>query len=92
MSLIYAIRLFVDPRAAWAALHERRYGALQVFLSHTVPFAVLPVAAGFLWWSTSDLRLGAARNGRGLHLALGLVVLVALGLGIRGILRGIGIL
>ena len=59
MSLIYAIRLFISPGATWSALHERRYAALQVFLSHTVPFAILPVVAGYYGTTRVGWQFGA---------------------------------
>ena len=48
MSFSYVIKLFIHPRAGWAAIHARRYSAAGVLLGHTLIFALIPAIAGFI--------------------------------------------
>ena len=53
-------QLFVNPAKAWAEIHRSRYGLPSVLFAHTLPFALIPVLAG--WYGTSQVgwRIGSA--------------------------------
>jgi len=47
MSLSHVFKLFINPAAGWAAIHDRRYSVAGVVLGHTLIFALIPAAAGY---------------------------------------------
>ncbi len=48
MPLSHVLKLFVNPVAGWAAIHNRGYSVAGVVLGHTLIFALIPAVAGFL--------------------------------------------
>ena len=59
MSLSHVLKLFVNPAAGWAAIHDRRYSVAGVVLGHTLIFALIPAAAGYfgttqVGWQVAD--------------------------------------
>ena len=72
MPLSHVLKLFVDPKAGWAAIHARRYSAIGVLLGHTLIFALVPAVAGYIGttqvgWQVGGgevIRLTAASAGK----------------------------
>ncbi|MGI9335004.1 MAG: Yip1 family protein [Gammaproteobacteria bacterium] len=48
MAVLYAIRLFIRPRAAWRGLRETSWAWPQVLVRHTLPFALIPAVSGYI--------------------------------------------
>jgi hypothetical protein len=48
MSFSYVIKLFINPKDGWAAIHARQYSVGGVLLGHTLIFALIPAVAGYL--------------------------------------------
>lgn len=48
MSFTHVIKLFINPRAGWTAIHARRYSVAAVLLGHTLIFAAIPAVAGYI--------------------------------------------
>lgn len=53
MFVARVLQLFVDPISAWSALHQSKPGLLSVLAFHTIPFALIPVVAG--WYGTTHV-------------------------------------
>ncbi|MHC4109303.1 MAG: YIP1 family protein [Planctomycetota bacterium] len=72
MPLSHVLKLFIDPKAGWTAIHARRYSATSVLLGHTLIFALIPAVAGYIGttqvgWQVAGgdiIRLTAASAGK----------------------------
>ena len=58
MPLLHALALLIRPRTEWATIHERRYGVARSFLLHTVLFALIPAAAGYVGTTRTGWQIG----------------------------------
>ena len=59
MSLVHAFGLLAHPKAEWAAIHDRRYGAARSLIAHTALFALLPAIAGYIGTTRTGWQIGA---------------------------------
>jgi hypothetical protein len=53
--------LLFRPRAGWASIKRSRYGALEVFLLHSVPFALIAPVCGYIGTTRTGWSLGLDR-------------------------------
>ena len=58
MPLIHVLKLFVNPRDGWMAIHERRYSIAGVVLGHTLIFALIPAVAGYFGTTQVGWQVG----------------------------------
>lgn len=58
MSFGHVLKLFVNPRSGWTAIHGHRYTVASVFFQHTVIFALIPAIAGYLGTSQVGWQIG----------------------------------
>lgn len=71
MAFSYVIKLFINPRDAWSAIHARQYSVAGILLGHTLIFALIPAVAGYfgttrVGWQVAGgevVRLTAASAG-----------------------------
>jgi len=61
MPFIQVFHLLLRPRAGWAAIKDRGYGASAAFLGHTVLFALIPPVCGYLGTTRTGWSLGLDR-------------------------------
>ena len=59
MSLLLAFGLLARPSAAWAAIHDRRYGVTHSLIAHTALFALIPAIAGYIGTTRTGWQIGA---------------------------------
>jgi hypothetical protein len=53
--------LLFRPRVGWASIKRSRYGALEVFLLHSVPFALIAPVCGYIGTTRTGWSLGLDR-------------------------------
>ena len=60
MLVARTLQLFTDPQGAWSRLHESQPSLGTVLFVHTLPFALIPVLAG--WYGTTQVgwQIGSA--------------------------------
>jgi hypothetical protein len=71
MALSYVIKLFINPKEGWSAIHAREYSVAGILFGHTLIFALIPAVAGYfgttrVGWQVAGgelVRLTAASAG-----------------------------
>lgn len=61
MPTFKVFQLLFSPRAGWRSIKDSGYGAAQVFLLHTVPFALIPPVCGYIGTTRTGWSLGLDR-------------------------------
>ncbi len=61
MPFLKVLHLLFSPRSGWAAIKSRNYSALQAFLGHTLPFALIAPVCGYLGTTRTGWSLGLGR-------------------------------
>ena len=61
MLIVKAVRLLFQPRVGWGAIRDSDPAALLTFVSHTVPFALVPPICGYLGTTRTGWDLGLGR-------------------------------
>ena len=58
MPLTYVLQLFVNPKAAWTAIHARNFSLGACLLGHTLIFALIPAVAAFYGTTEVGWKVG----------------------------------
>ncbi len=61
MPIFKVLHLLFSPKSGWTAIKGKNYGALQAFLGHTLPFALIPPVCGYLGTTRTGWSLGLDR-------------------------------
>ena len=59
MSFVHVLKLFTNPADAWSEIHRYDYSVIGCLFGHTLPFALLPAAAGYYGTTQTGWRIGA---------------------------------
>ena len=59
MPFLHVLQLFINPAAAWKAIHEHDYSLIGCIGGHTMLFALIPAVSGYYGTSQVGWQIGA---------------------------------
>lgn len=58
MPIAHIFGLFFDARGTWQKLHEKKYSAISIFVTHTVLLALIPAVCGYFGTTEAGWKIG----------------------------------